>query len=70
MEHYLREPLPAAAIAGAVTIAYVIVRARMNGEGKVKNSEFMKPAFLVALLVYFVVSQGQASHEPIMKEPF
>lgn len=70
MDHYFREPFSAAAIAGAVTIAYVIIRARMNGEGKVKNSEFMKPAFLVALLVYFIVAQGQAAHEPIMKEPF
>jgi hypothetical protein len=70
MEQYLREPLSAAAIAGAITIGYVIIKARMNGEGKVKNSEFMKPAFLVALLVYFIVQQGQGAHEVIMKEPF
>lgn len=70
MDHYFREPFSAAVIAAAATIAYVFVRAKMNGETKVKNSEYFKNAFLVGLLVYFIVSQGQGSHEPIMKEPF
>ena len=70
MEHYFKEPFSAAVIAGAATMAYVFVRAKMNNEGKVKNSVYFKNAFLVALLVYFIVSQGQGSHEPIMKEPF
>ena len=51
-------------------MAYVFVKAKMNGETKVKNSEYFKNALLVGLLVYFIVSQGQGSHEPIMKEPF
>lgn len=70
MEHYFREPFSAAVIAGAATMAYVFVKSKMNGETKVKNSEYFKNAFLVALLVYFIVSRGQGAHEPIMKEPF
>jgi hypothetical protein len=70
MEHYFKEPFSAAVIAAAATMGYVFVRAKMNGQEKVKNSEYFKAAFLVALLVYFIVSQGQGSHDPIMKEPF
>ena len=70
MEHYFKEPFSAAVIAAAATMAYVFAKAKMNGETKVKNSEYFKNAFLVGLLVYFIVSQGQGSHEPIMKEPF
>jgi uncharacterized membrane protein YphA (DoxX/SURF4 family) len=69
MDHYFREPFSAAVIAAAVVIAYVYVKAKMNKE-KPKNSEYFKNGFLVGLLVYFIVSQGQGSHEPIMKEPF
>ena len=70
MDQYLREPASAAVIAAAVTVAYVYIKSRMNNEGPIKNSEYFKPAFLVALLVYFIVSQGQGSHEPPLKEPF
>lgn len=70
MDQYLREPFGAAVIAGGATIAYIYAKAKMNNEGKVKNSDFFKPAFLVALLVYFIVSQGQGSHENISREPF
>jgi hypothetical protein len=70
MDQYLREPFGAAVIAAGVTIAYIYGKAKMNNEGKVKNSDFFKPAFLVALLVYFIVSQGQGSHETISREPF
>ena len=37
---------------------------------KLPNSAYFKPAFLVALLVYFIVSQGNASHESISSDPF
>jgi hypothetical protein len=70
MEQYFKEPSSAAVIAGVATVAYVFIRGKMNGETKVKNSDFIKPAFLVALLVYFIVSQGQGVHEQIMREPF
>lgn len=70
MDHYLRDPASAAMIAAAVVMAYVYFRAKMNNEGPLKNSEFIKPGFLTGLLVYFIVSSGQASHEPLSKEPF
>jgi uncharacterized membrane protein YphA (DoxX/SURF4 family) len=70
MEQYLQEPTSAAVIAAAVTVGYVFIRSKMNGEQKIKNSEYFKPAFLVGLLVYFIVSQGQGSHGQATKEPF
>lgn len=70
MEQYFQEPTSAAVIAAAVTIGYVFIRSKMNGEQKIKNSEYFKPAFLVGLLVYFIVSQGQGSHGSVSKEPY
>jgi uncharacterized membrane protein YphA (DoxX/SURF4 family) len=70
MEHYFKEPFSAAVIAAAITVGYIFAKAKMNNEGKLKNSDYFKNAFLVGLLVYFIVSQGQGSHEPIMREPF
>lgn len=70
MDQYTRDPMSAGVIAAAATMAYVYVKAKMNNEGKLKNSDFFKPAFLVGLLVYFIVSQSRGSHEPIMKEPY
>jgi hypothetical protein len=70
MDKYFREPLSAAAIAGGVTAAYVYGKNRMNGEGKLKNSDMMKPAFLVGLLVYFIVSQGVGQGDAVSKDPY
>jgi hypothetical protein len=70
MDQYFREPLSAAVIAAAVAVAYVYIRAKMNNEEKLKNSDYFKPAFLVGLLVYFIVSQGQGDSGPVLKEPF
>ena len=70
MDQYFREPMSAAVIAAAVVMAYVFAKSKMNNEGKLKNSDYFKPAFLVALLVYFIVSQGQGDSGPILKEPF
>jgi uncharacterized membrane protein YphA (DoxX/SURF4 family) len=70
MEQYFQEPTSAAIIAAAVTMVYVFIRSKMNGDGKIKNSDYFKPAFLVGLLVYFIVSQGQGSHGQATKEPF
>ena len=69
MDHHFRNPMSAAAIAAGATIAYVHVKSSMNKE-KLPNSAYFKPAFLVALLVYFIVSQGNASHESISSDPF
>jgi hypothetical protein len=70
MDQYFREPMSAAVIAAAVVAGYVLVRSKMNNEGKLKNSDYFKPAFLVAVLVYFIVSQGQGDSGPVLKEPF
>jgi hypothetical protein len=69
MDHYFRDPMSAGAIGAAATMAYIYVKASMNKE-KLPNSAYFKPAFLVGLLVYFIVSQGVGSRETISSEPF
>lgn len=61
--------MSAGAIAAAITAAYIYVRGRMNGE-ELKNSDYFKPAFLVGLLVYFIVSQGIGQGDAVSKEPY
>jgi ABC-type tungstate transport system substrate-binding protein len=70
MDKYVREPMSAAVIAAAITAAYVLGKSKMNGEKKVKNSDMMKPAFLVGLLVYFIVSQGIGQGDAMTNEPY
>ena len=70
MDKYFREPLSAAVIAGGITAGYIYGRAKMNGQEKLKNSDMMKPAFLVGLLVYFIVSQGIGQGDAVSKEPY
>jgi uncharacterized membrane protein YphA (DoxX/SURF4 family) len=70
MDHYFRQPWSAALIAAAVTMGYIYARNKMNGKANVPNSEYAKPAFLVALLVYLVVSQGTGHRESVSLEPF
>ena len=70
MDQYCREPMSAAVIAAATVTAYVYLKSKMNNEEKLKNSDYFKPAFLVALLVYFIVSQGQGDSGPVLKAPF
>jgi hypothetical protein len=62
--------MSAAAIAVAAVVAYIYLKSKMNNEEKLKNSDYFKPAFLVGLLVYFIVSQGQGDSGPVLKEPF
>jgi len=70
MDHYLRQPASAAAIAAAVTVAYLMAKNKMNGKKNVQNSEYAKPAFLVGVLVYIIVSQGSGQRESMSTEPF
>ena len=70
MDTYFREPFSAALIAAAIVVGYVFVKGRMNNEEKLKNSDYFKPAFLVGILVYFIVSQGQGDSGPVLREPF
>ena len=70
MDQYFREPASAAVIAAASVIAYIYIKSKINNDEKTKNSDYFKPAFLVAVLVYFMVSQGQGDSGPVLKEPF
>jgi len=70
MDQYLRQPVTAAAIAGAVTVAYLFAKNKLNGKANAPNSEYAKPAFLVAILVYFIVAQGSGHRESVSLEPF
>ena len=70
MDQYFREPMSAAVIAAAVVVVYVYLKSKLNNEEKLKNSDYFKPAFLVGVLVYFIVSQGQGDSGPVLKEPF
>lgn len=60
----------AALVAAAITIGYVYMKNKLNGGEKIKNSEYFKPAFLVAILVYFLTSKSHGSHESRLTEPF
>lgn len=66
----LRDPVYAAIIGGLITAAYIHVKAKMNNEGVLQTHQYTKPAVLVALLVYFIVSQGIGAKESISTEPF
>lgn len=70
MDTYFRQPNSAALIAAALTMAYIFARNKMNGRANVPNSEYMKPAFLVAMLVWIIVSQGCGHRESVSTEPF
>lgn len=66
MEHYLRDPTWAAVIAGIITAAYIHAKARLNNEGTLTTSAYAKPAALVAILVYFIISNGVGKKEEIL----
>jgi hypothetical protein len=70
MDQLLREPLNAAIAAAAITVTYIYLKNKMNGGEKLKNSEYFKPAFLVAILVYFLMDKTRGSHESRLTEPF
>lgn len=67
---YLKHPTYAAIFAFAVTAGYIHLKARMNNEAKPETSEYVKPASLVAILVWFIVAYGVAGKETISTEPF
>jgi hypothetical protein len=70
ISEYLKEPVGAAVFAAGVTAAYIYVKAKINNEGQPTTSAFAKPAVLVAILVYFIVSSGAGAREKISAEPF
>jgi len=70
ISEYIREPTGAAVFAAAATAAYIYIKAKMNNEKTPKTSDYIKPAILVALLVFFIVSNGAGKRETISTEPF
>lgn len=69
MYEYLRIPWSAALIAALVTVAYIKFKTNLNGQKEVPNHEYVKPAFLVGVLVYFIIHFGMNDSEPILKNP-
>ena len=70
LSEYLRDPVSAALIAGAITAGYIHVKAQLNHEGKLEWNKDTKPAVLNAILVYFIVANGLGQRETISSEPF
>ena len=70
LSEYLRDPVRAALIAGAITAGYIHVKAQLNNEGKLELNKYTKPAVLNAILVYFIVSNGLGQREAISNDPF
>ena len=70
LSEYLRDPVSAALIAGAITAGYIHVKAQLNNEGKLELNKYTKPAVLNAILVYFIVANGLGQTETISSEPF
>ena len=70
MDHHFREPVTAGLIAACVTMGYIHIRASLNNEKSLPNSAYFKPAFLVGLLVYIIVHQGNGHQETISTTPF
>jgi len=65
MNKYLRQPFPAAVAGALATYIYLMIKTRLNGDETQPNSYFLKPAFLVGILVYFIVHMGQIESEPL-----
>jgi hypothetical protein len=63
----MRNPLSAALFSSVVTLMAVYFT--KNGKD-LPNSAYIKPAFFVGLLVYFIVHVGTGKLETISKEPF
>ena len=70
LSDYLRDPMYAALIAGAITAGYIHLKAHPNNEGKLELNKYTKPAALNAILVFFIVSGGIGQREAISSEPF
>lgn len=67
MYEYLRIPWSAALIAAGITMAYIHFKNKLNGKKELSNHEYVKPAFLVGVLVYFIIHLGNTESEPILK---
>jgi len=60
----------AAVFAGLITVVYLRVKTHINNERQLSTSEYIKPASLIGILVFFIVMHGSGSKETISTEPF
>ena len=67
---YLRDPVSAGLVAGGITAGYIHLKAHLNNEGKLELNKYVKPALLVAILVFFIVSNRLGKKESISNDPF
>jgi formate hydrogenlyase subunit 4 len=65
---FLRNPMFASIFAALITIVYMHIKSYINSE-EAKTSTYMKPATLVAILVYGIVYYGNTS-KPRGPEPY
>ena len=70
VEDLIREPAGAAILAGGATAIYIHFKAKLNNESLPNTSQYVKPAVLVAILVYFITMYGMGQKERISSEPF
>jgi hypothetical protein len=70
MNKYMRQPFPAAVAAALTVYFYLMLKTKLNGEETKPNSYYIKPAFLVAALVYIIVHIGQNEGEPLKDSGF
>lgn len=70
LTEYLRDPSGAALFAAALTVAYIYAKGRLNNEPEKQLSDYMKPAVLNAVMVYFIVDNGISQKEVLSAEPF
>lgn len=66
----LRDPSGAAMVAAGMTMAYIYFRGQINNEPKKELSDYLKPAVLNAIMVYFIVDNGISQKEVLSPEPF
>jgi uncharacterized membrane protein (DUF4010 family) len=65
---YLRDPFPAALFAFIAVVATMVTRDHVLTGKRGKNSRYIKPAFLVGILVYAIVYYGNVGAEPYLKD--
>jgi len=70
VEDLIREPAGAALLAAAATAIYIHLKAKLNKEPLPTTSQYVKPAVLVAILVYVITMYGMGKRERISSEPF
>jgi hypothetical protein len=70
IEDLLREPAGAAILAAAATVGYIHFKAKLNNEPLPVTSQYVKPAVLVAILVFVLTTYGTGQKERISSEPF